>query len=346
METKTLRNILILSITSYLIYRLKNILTPFLIALFIAYLFNPFIVFIELKLKLKRRGLSVFIGLSSILVFFTVLIIVSSPFVNEEVRSASILLKEYSELSPPISAELNQKITQFIESDDAKNLINSNTIGETVNKIAPFIKNLFSESLDFIFRVIGVFLILIYLIFILLGYPKLKESWLKWIPISHKNTAQDISRDLNNGMRAYFRGQALIACIVGVLFCLGFKIIGLPLAILLGLFIGCLNLVPYMQLLGFIPAFTLSILHSIENEQSLWISFGATLLVFIIVQVIQELFLVPKIMNKVTGLHPAIILLSLSIWGSLLGFVGLIIALPISTLLISYYKRYVSDLAD
>lgn len=346
METKTLRNILILSITSYLIYCLKNVLTPFLIALFIAYLINPFIVFIELKLKLKRRGLSVFIGLSSILIFFTLLILASSPFVNAEFRSATILLKEYSELPPLISAELNQKISQFIESDAAKNLINSNTISETVNQITPLIKNLFSESLDFIFRVIGVFLILIYLIFILIGYPKLKESWLKWIPISHKNTAQDISRDLNNGMRAYFRGQALIACIVGVLFCLGFKIIGLPLAILLGLSIGCLNLVPYMQLIGFIPAFALSLLHSIENDQSLWASLGATLLIFIIVQLIQELLLVPKIMNQVTGLHPAIILLSLSIWGSLLGLTGLIIALPITTLLISYYKRYISNLAD
>jgi predicted PurR-regulated permease PerM len=55
------------------------------------------------------------------------------------------------------------------------------------------------------------------------------------------------------------------------------------------------------------------------------------------------MYLVPKIMGKVTGLNPAIILLSLSVWGSLLGMVGVIIALPMTTLVISYYKRFVLD---
>ena len=62
---------------------------------------------------------------------------------------------------------------------------------------------------------------------------------------------------------------------------------------------------------------------------------------FVVVQGIQDLFLVPKIMGKAMGLNPAVILLSLSIWGSLLGIVGMIIALPITTLLISYYKRFI-----
>ena len=175
--------------------------------------------------------------------------------------------------------------------------------------------------------VLGIFFILIYLIFILLGYPKLKESWPKWIPVKYRDTTKDIIDDLSNGMRAYFRGQAFIAFIVGLLFCIGFKIIGLPLAIFLGVTIGFLNLVPYMQILGFIPAFILSVLHSIETGQSIWLTLGATAIVFLIIQLIQEILLIPKIMNKVTGLHPAIILLSLSIWGSLLGFTGLIICL-------------------
>jgi predicted PurR-regulated permease PerM len=64
-------------------------------------------------------------------------------------------------------------------------------------------------------------------------------------------------------------------------------------------------------------------------------------IVFVVVQGIQDLFLVPKIMGKAMGLNPAVILLSLSIWGSLLGIVGMIIALPITTLLISYYKRFI-----
>ena len=346
MENKSLRNIVISFLIVYLVYKLRNVLTPFFIALFTAYLINPIIKFIETKLKIKNRGASVTIGITSILILFTTTTLISIPFLNKEFQSAIGLVKEYSEFIPPISSELNIKATQFIESDYAKDFINSSTINETINKITPLLKNLFSESIDLIMSIFGIFIILIYLIFILLGYPKLKESWPKWIPLKYRDTAKDIIEDLSNGMRAYFRGQAFIAFIVGILFCIGFKIIGLPLAIFLGVTIGLLNLVPYMQILGFIPAFILCILHSMETEQSIWLSLGSTAIVFMIIQLIQEIILIPKIMNKVTGLHPAIILLSLSIWGSLLGLSGLIIALPISTLLISYYKRHISSLSN
>ena len=346
MENKSLRNIVISFLIVYLVYKLRNVLTPFFIALFTAYLINPIIKFIETKLKIKNRGASVTIGITSILILFTTTTLISIPFLNKEFQSAIGLVKEYSEFIPPISSELNIKATQFIESDYAKDFINSSTINETINKITPLLKNLFSESIDLLMGIFGIFIILIYLIFILLGYPKLKESWPKWIPLKYRDTAKDIIDDLSNGMRAYFRGQAFIAFIVGILFCIGFKIIGLPLAIFLGVTIGLLNLVPYMQILGFIPAFILCILHSMETDQSIWLSLGSTAIVFMIIQLIQEVILIPKIMNKVTGLHPAIILLSLSIWGSLLGLSGLIIALPISTLLISYYKRHISSLSD
>ena len=346
MENKSFRNIVISSLIVYLIYKLRNVLTPFIIALFIAYLINPIITFIETKLNVKNRGVSVTIGIIGILTLLTTTTIISIPFINKEFQSGIGLIKEYSEFIPPISSELNIKVNQFMDSDYAKDFINSSTISETINKITPLLKNLFSESIDLLMSVFSIFIILIYLIFILLGYPKFKESWSKWIPHKFRNTAKDIIKDLSNGMKAYFRGQALIAFIVGILFCIGFKIIGLPLAIFLGVTIGFLNLVPYMQIFGLIPAFILCILHSIETGQSIWVSAGATALVFIIIQLIQEVILIPKIMNKVTGLHPAIILLSLSIWGSLIGLSGLIIALPISTLLISYYKRHISSLSN
>tara|TARA_A100001015_G_scaffold285579_1_gene353289 strand:- start:209 stop:1255 length:1047 start_codon:yes stop_codon:yes gene_type:complete len=346
MENKSLRNIVISTLIVYLLYKLRNVLTPFFIALFIAYLINPIITFIEHKFKIRNRGISVTFGLTSILLLVSTSTLISIPFINKEFQSAFDLIKEYSEFIPPISSELNTKVIQFMESDYAKDFINSNTINETINKITPLLKNLFSESIELLMGIFGTIFILIYLIFILLGYPKLKESWTKWIPFKYRDTAEDIIDDLNNGMRAYFRGQAFIAFIVGILFCIGFKIIGLPLAILLGVTIGFLNLVPYMQILGFIPSFILCILHSLETGQSIWLTIGSTLIVFMIIQLIQEIVLIPKIMNKVTGLHPAIILLSLSIWGSLLGFTGLIIALPISTLLISYYKRHISSLSD
>ena len=161
------------------------------------------------------------------------------------------------------------------------------------------------------------------------------------LPRRYQPFVNGLLDDVEISMNRYFRGQSLIALCVGVLFAIGFKIIGLPLGIALGLFIGVLNLVPYLQTIGIIPMVLLSLLKSAETGENFWLIFGLSLLVLCIVQAIQDLYLTPKIMGKAMGLNPAIILLSLSVWGSLLGFIGLIIALPLTTLCLSYYKRFV-----
>ena len=126
-----------------------------------------------------------------------------------------------------------------------------------------------------------------------------------------------------------------------ILFCIGFLIIDFPLAIGLGLFIGALNLVPYLQIIGFIPTIILAILKAADTGGNFWLILAAALAVFAIVQAIQDGFIVPRVMGKITGLNPAIILLSLSIWGSLMGMLGMIIALPLTTLMLSYYQRFI-----
>jgi predicted PurR-regulated permease PerM len=142
-------------------------------------------------------------------------------------------------------------------------------------------------------------------------------------------------------MNKYFRGQALVALCVGILFSIGFLIIDFPIAVGLGMFIGLLNMVPYLQLVGFVPAILLAIVKAADTGQNFWFIMLLVLIVFAVVQIIQDTFLTPKIMGHVTGLHSAIILLSLSIWGSLLGILGMIIALPLTTLSINYYQKFV-----
>jgi predicted PurR-regulated permease PerM len=132
-----------------------------------------------------------------------------------------------------------------------------------------------------------------------------------------------------------------VAFIVGILFSVGFSIIGLPLAIVMGLLIGLLTMVPYLKVVLVLPCVLLGWLQSIETAQSFGSVLIAIAIVFVAIQIIEDMFLVPNIMGRVTGLNPAVILLSLSIWGSLMGVVGMIIALPMTTLILSYYKRFV-----
>ena len=184
-------------------------------------------------------------------------------------------------------------------------------------------------------------MVLLYTLFILLDYEDINKGWPNLLPERYRNFAVQLVSDVEDGMNKYFRGQALVAFCVGVLFSIGFLIIDFPIAVGLGMFIGLLNMVPYLQLIGFIPAILLAIVKAADTGQNFWLIMLMVLVVFAVVQIIQDTFLTPKIMGHVTGLNSAIILLSLSIWGSLLGILGMIIALPLTTLLITYYQKYI-----
>ena len=152
--------------------------------------------------------------------------------------------------------------------------------------------------------------------------------------------------DIRQGMDLYFRGQACVALSVGVLFSIGFLIIDFPMAVGLGMFIGLLNMVPYLQLLGFIPTILLAVVKAADTGESFWMIILMALAVFAVVQIIQDTILTPKIMGRVMGMNSAIILLSLSIWGSLLGIMGMVIALPATTLLMTYYQKFIVKLRN
>ena len=102
-------------------------------------------------------------------------------------------------------------------------------------------------------------------------------------------------------------------------------------------------MVPYMQALGIPPCIVLCLIQSAQTGQPVWLTLLLMAVVFIVVQSIQDMVLTPKIMGNVTGMSPAAILLSLSIWGAICGVIGMIIALPITTLIISYYDRYIAN---
>ena len=201
--------------------------------------------------------------------------------------------------------------------------------------------NVIYQTVDFAIGLIGSLIVLLYLFFILQDYEKITEGWIALIPKGSRGFASQLAEDVKSGMNSYFRGQGLVALCVGILFSLGFVIVGFPMAIALGVFMGFLNLVPYLQTLGFLPMVLLALLKAADTGENFWMILLPAVIVVAVVQVIQDTFLVPKIMGSAMGLNPAVILLSLSIWGSLLGFIGLIIALPLTTLLISYYRRFV-----
>lgn len=332
-----------------LIRRLSGVLLPFLISFVVAYMLAPIVNFFQHKCRLKSRVLSVIVTILLVVGILTGAVAAVVPAISRQATSLSQSVKTYvSEWdgSEYFSPRVNEHIEQIIQSLDIKTLLQSKEVQQGIQKVIPVLGDWINSGVNAILSLAVVFVCLMYIIFLLIDYEKISTNWHKYIPERFRDSIVMLMGDLDRNMNAYFRGQALVASIVGVLFAIGFQIIGLPMGIGIGLFIGVLNLVPYMQALGIPPCIILGLIQSAETGRPIWVVMLCIAAVFIIVQSIQDMVLVPKIMGDVTGMGPAWILLSLSVWGSLLGFVGMIIALPVTTLLVSYYKRFVLHISD
>jgi len=331
---------------------LSDVLIPFAIALLMAYLINPLVLFIQKKIP--NRVAAVFISLFFILSAIALVAVLVIPMIAGEITRMGQVLTSMVDnadiaerAKKTLPPDLWNLVKKFATREEVLDFFASGNLIEitqaVARKILPGLWGFISGTASFILGLLGLTVILLYLVFLLFDFQKLQQEWENMIPGMYRAQIVEFANEFNTAMNRYFRGQAAVASIVGVLFSIGFVLIGLPLGILLGLFIGLLNMVPYLQLIGLIPAFLLALVHALDAGLSIWVTFGLTALVFVVVQTIQDTILVPKIMGKVTGLSPAMILLSLSIWGKLLGFFGLVIAIPATCLILAYYRRLLAS---
>ena len=325
------------------------IVMAFLISFVVAYMLAPIVKFFQETCRLKNRLLSILVTLLLISGIISGVVAAVVPAISKQATSLSQSIKHYINQGDSISyfsPEFNAEITELIQGLDVKALLQSNEVQEGIKKAIPVLSEWIGNGINALGGLAVAFVCILYIIFLLIDYEKITKNWLKYIPERFSGMIQMLITDLDRNMNAYFRGQALVAGIVGILFAIGFQIIGLPMGIGIGLMIGILNLVPYMQALGIPPCILLALIQASETGRPVWVTLLCLAIVFIIVQAIQDMVLVPKIMGDVTGMGPAWIFLSFSIWGSLLGVVGMIIALPLTTLLVSYYKRFVLKIED
>lgn len=342
--TRAIISLVVVALIYLLLSRLSGVLLPFLISMVIAYILNPLVDFLQHKCRLKNRVLSVVVALLLTATIIGGAIAALATPISRQMQSVSVEISEYAQTFNPhqfLTPELNEQLCALMQSIDLKTILESGELQSALQDLLPRMGNWIGSSLSAIAGIAIVFVCLLYIIFLLIDFEKIENNWQRFIPSKYRSQVQMLAEDLTANMSAYFRGQTLIATIVGILFAIGFQIIGLPLGIVMGIIIGILNLVPYMQALGIPVCLLLGLLQSYETGRPIWVVMLCIAAVFIIVQSIQDIVLTPKIMGNVTGMGPAWILLALSVWGSLLGIVGMIIALPLTSLLVSYYKRFV-----
>lgn len=325
----------------WLINELRSVLLPFLVAWLVAYLLEPFVQYNRRLLGVRNRWLPILMTLFECVLIVVAVSVFIVPSILKEMHQVADFIRHYTENGTQISF-VPDSLHRFIRESIDFERISKELTRQDIQSLFDTLGSFIAGGYSFVLGVFNWFIVLLYVVFIMLDYEKLLKGFRRMVPPKYRETTFRIFGDVKDSMNHYFRGQALVAFIVGILFCIGFSIIGLPMAIVLGLFIGLLNMVPYLQLISLIPSTLLCLVCSVDSDVDFWSIWWATMAVYIIVQCIQDLFLTPKIMGKAMGLNPAIILLSLSVWGTLLGFIGLIIALPLTTLLLAYYDQYIS----
>lgn len=329
-----------------LVNRLSSVLIPFAVAWFIAYLMYPVTKFIQYRMHVRNRPLSILLTFVLVIASFSLLLaIVIPPIISEFSRAGFLMSSFFSNItdSTLIPETTKSSIISWFEFANA-NIISKFTgtdLSQVLRNILPRLWTLISGSFDLILSLFVVFVVFMYVVFILLDYEVVGTEFRSMLPKKYRDAVEMIIRDLEDGMNTYFRGQFLVAAIVGILLAAGLAVVGLPLGVLLGLLMGLLTIVPYLKLVLLPVVAFFAFVGAQQLGEPFYVMAVKVTLVIGGVQIIEDMFLVPKIMRKRMGLNPAVILLSLSVWGSLLGIVGMIIALPATTILISYYKRYI-----
>ena len=333
-----------LLIALYLLYVLEGVLLPFMVAMLLAYMMEPIVLWNRRWMHCRKRFFPVMLTLVEVVAVLAVFGAIFIPYLVSEASEMADAIKTYATTQvniPYISQEIHNFIQQNINFEEISAYFSKEQWGEMAKTVLSSSWQILSSGVGFVWQMVSWLIVLLYLIFIMIDYERLILSFRQLVPMSHRKTVFKILDDIKYSMNRYFRGQFLISMLVGVLFSIGFVIIGLPMGVLFGMFIGVLNMVPYLQLISLPICFLLCLVGAVSGSGEFWTLLWESLLVYVVVQLIQDLLLTPKIMGKTMGLNPAIILLSLSVWGCLLGFLGLIIALPLTTLILSYYDHYV-----
>lgn len=325
-----------------LVRYLSDVLLPFFVACFIAYVLQPLVDFNMRWTHLKGRSIPAILTILEVTAIVALIVIIFLPTVEKETDMLSAILKDVSDGKKPLPDYCQPIVTfvdRYINPNGIKELINGMDMDSLLHKGT----SLMSQSLDVIVKTLAWLLTLIYVLFILIDYPQISRGFKMIVPRKYREGAMNVVRDVQQNMNHYFRGQGVVALCAMVFYCIGFSIVKLPLAIPMGILVGILYMIPYFQYVTVVPVAIICFIYSLGGGDAFLPMLGKCGLVYVVSQSICDYVVTPHIMGKEMGMNPAIILLSLSVWGSLLGIIGMIIALPVTSLLMSYYEKYISE---
>ena len=320
----------------WLVAVLRHVLLPFCVAALVAYIIEPWVRYNQRILRLKSRKVAVFVTCAEGLLAVGIMCVIFLPLIEKECAQLSAMISSRASTGTigHFPETIHRLIREHLDLDKIALKL------ESINTMSALrgMWDTLSSGLNEILALLGWVIAVVYVFFISLDLNKYRDDFYKYMPRRWLPAAQSIAHDVSWTMNRYFRNQALISLITGLCYVIGFSIVGIPMAVAIGLMNCVLFMVPYLVYISVVPVTVMCIFHSMATGIDFWTIWLECMAVYATVEVFSDLYLTPRIMGKAMGLNPAIILLALSVWGTLLGVLGMVIALPATTIIIKWLK--------
>lgn len=311
-----------------LLYLFRGILLPFVAGLMLAYLLDPLADRLE-RLGIGRLGASLLILLISILAFGLVLLLIM-PVVGRQLTILSGDLPGYVARLQAFIVDRAGPLVERLGGRDAINDLQSSVgdlVGQGTSWLIGFLKSLWSGS-QAIVGAISIFVVTpVVAFYLLLDWDRMVATVDRCVPPRHRTTVRGLALEIDRAIAGFVRGQAAVCCLLGTFYAVGLSLVGLNFAILIGLASGLLTFIPYV---GSFTGLILSLGVALVQFWPDWSMILVTLGVFAAGQFLEGNIVSPKLVGEAVGLHPVWIMFALFAFGSLFGFVGLLIAVPLA----------------
>ncbi len=333
----------VLLVFCVLAYMLGQAVTPFIVAALFAYVLNPAVNAMARRGAPRGAAVAMFVVLFFIAISAVVLL--SAYVLQKEIRVLVDNMPGYMDTFDtrylPVIRErlglVGDIDLRAIEEQVKDKLIHISP--ESASSAAAYALGLISGAVDFFLAALNLLLIPVLMAYLLLDFERMEESITGYLPVAYKAHVLSKLREVEAVLRDFVKGQLMVALIMGVLYSIGLWIVGVDMPVLVGMSAGMLNLVPY---LGTTLGTLVSVVLVLLKFQDL-LHPALVLAVFGAVQTIEAYVVTPKVVGEKLGLHPVIIIFALVVFGHLLGFVGILLAVPIAAVLKVFIAGFLRD---
>ena len=302
-----------------------DVLLPFLIGAAIAYFLDPVADRLE-RLGLSRTMATTVITLVAILIFVVMILLVVPTLVNQAVNLFQV------------APELGRNFIEFITDKFPALLIEGSTLRNSITSLATTVQERGGElvntaiaSAASLLNIMILFVIVpVVAVYLLLDWDRMVAQIDSLLPRDHAPTIRRLARDIDKTLASFIRGMGTVCLILGTYYAIALMLVGLQFGLVVGFIAGLVTFIPYLgALLGGALAIGLALFQFWGD----WVSIGLVAGIFVLGQTIEGNFLTPKLVGDSVGLHPVWLILALSVFGSLFGFVGMLAAVPIAAAL-------------